>query len=107
VIWRSLEQSLQFPTSNHGFKASFLYPQHWFISAEDITPDGFKEAILEGHLAEMMSHGRNGRPTPVQNCSRNAWGLSPKAPIKISRTGSGRFVRVPTVYGKAPDDPMV
>jgi ADP-heptose:LPS heptosyltransferase len=36
VIWRSLRESLQFPSHARGWKTlNFLYPQHHFILAED------------------------------------------------------------------------
>jgi hypothetical protein len=99
VIWRSLNEQLVFPTSGHGFKASFLYPQHWFISAEDICASQFTGKLLGALLDDIALHGRHGRPGAIGNHPRRPSGFAPKAPVRMFHTASRRLVRVPSVYG--------
>jgi hypothetical protein len=97
VIWRSLHQILQFPISGQGFKASFLYPQHWFISSEDICPTQFIESALEQLIDEVLHYGRVGRPTSIGNHPQTPLGFKPRFPARLLRLSNHRLIRVPTL----------
>ena len=46
IAWRSILDPLRFPVSGLGVVAAFLYPQHWFIAAEDLAPASTARRIL-------------------------------------------------------------
>jgi hypothetical protein len=99
VIWKSLEQGLAFPISGQGFKASFLYPQHWFIAAEDVSHLHFDQVRLERTLDNLMRHGKQGRPTSIGNHPRWPCGFTPRPPARIANVNGRRLGRIPTAYG--------
>src|SRR5262249_46714671 len=47
VAWRMLLEQLPFPISGAGIPAAFLYPQHWFIAAEEVSQENFDTLRLE------------------------------------------------------------
>ena len=89
IAWRSLLDHLRFPVSGLGVVAAFLYPQHWFAAAEDLTPGHFREARLRDLLLDMSRHGRKGRPTAIGNHRHSPCGFRPVVPRRVIREGGG------------------
>ena len=94
IAWRPLLDHLRFPVSGLGVVAAFLYPQHWFAAAEDLTADHFREARLRDLLRDMTRHGRSGRPTDIGNHQHSPCGFTPAVLRRAVREG-GRFRVLP------------
>lgn len=98
IIWRDLQRHLRFPVSGHGFKASFLYPQHWFIAAEDITDSWVTGGGLRNLFDEVLKNRRHPRINCVGHHPRSPMGFALRSPPRVV-SSNGRYVRVPTIYG--------
>jgi len=94
IAWRPLLDRLRFPVSGLGVVAAFLYPQHWFAAADDLTADHFREARLRDPLRDMSRHGRSGRPTDIANHRHSPCGFTPAVLRRGVREG-GRFRALP------------
>lgn len=103
VIWRSLLRELRFPVSGLGITAAFLYPQHWFIAAEELIDGAFQTMLLERVLDEVHTFGRVGRPTSVGTHPRNPSGILPRAPARFVVAGNRRLKKVSGIYGSPPE----
>jgi hypothetical protein len=88
VAARSLLVDLQFPVSGLGVVAAFLYPQHWFIAAEEVTPERFAERHVRQLLRDMEGRGRAGRQTAIGNHARNPCGFRPAKPHRAIKLGN-------------------
>jgi hypothetical protein len=102
VIWRSLLRELRFPVSGLGITAAFLYPQHWFVAAEDLSGGASDEMPLAQVLNDVRSCGRRGRVTSIGQHPRNPCGFIPRAPVRLALSGGRRIVRIPSTYGSPP-----
>jgi hypothetical protein len=94
IAWRRLLDHLRFPVSGQGVVAAFLYPQQWFIAAEDVMAEHFREARLRDLLRQMSICGREGRPTGIGNHRRSPCGFAPAVPRRAIREGM-RFRLMP------------
>jgi len=82
-----------------GVVAAFLYPQQWFVAAEDVASGHFRERQLRDLLRQMSVHGREGRPNGIGNHRRSPCGFTPVVPRRAVRVG-GRFMALPGAWGK-------
>ena len=80
IAWRSILDHLRFPVSGQGVVAAFLYPQQWFIAAEDVSAEHFREGQLRDLLRQMSACGRECRPSGVGNHRRSPCGFTPAVP---------------------------
>ena len=90
IAWRSILDHLHFPVSGQGVVAAFLYPQQWFIAAEDVSAQHFRAGQLRDLLRQMLICGREGRPTGIGNHRRSPCGFAPAVPRRLIRE-AGRF----------------
>jgi hypothetical protein len=87
VAWRHLLDHLRFPVAGQGVVAAFLYPQQWFIAAEDVTAEHFREAQLRDLLRQTAICGRKGRPSGIGNHPRSPCGFAPAVPRRAVHQG--------------------
>ena len=96
VGWRSMLDVVRFPICGFALQHAFLYPQQWHMPAEELTPDSFRAAKLEGMLDEIRQRGRAGRATPIGNHPNSPCGFRPAIAYRVIKCGN-RFARVPVV----------
>lgn len=102
VVWRELHREARFPVAAGGeagelrFKASFLYPHHALLCAEDLERGTFREDTIRSAIENAA------RRQQSANAGEGAGpcAILPRPPSRITRTAAGRLALMPGVYGE-------